>query len=42
MELLRLLALVAQVSIIATLMWAATRAVINRQRARAAGLRSEI
>lgn len=42
MELLRLLALVAQVSIVAVLMWAGTRLVINRQRARTAGLRSEI
>ncbi len=42
MELLRLLAFVAPLGIAYTLIWACTRLVISRQRARTAGLRSEI
>jgi hypothetical protein len=42
MELLRPLALVAQVSVAVVLIWAGTRLAINRRRARTAGLRSAI
>lgn len=42
MDLLRLLALVAQVGIVSALMWGSTRLWLKRQRAKNSGLRSEI